>query len=225
VLPVTGIDPLEALALAIQFMEGRFGHVEAVQVGKPALQLEMRLGAVRRAAGFDQVPVQAAVLVPLAPLSEVLTHEEQLLARMRPHEAVVQAQVGELLPQVAGHLVEHRLLQVDDFVVRDRQDEVLVEGVHQAEGQLLVVVLAVDRIVGDVVERIVHPAHVPLEGEAEAAEVGRPADHREGGGLLGDGDAPGCSSYTFSFRRRRKAIASRFSRPPYSLGSHSCCGS
>ncbi len=32
---------------------------------------------------------------------------------------------------------------------------------------------------------------------------------------------PGKSAWTWSFSRRKKAIASRFSRPPYSLGTHS----
>ena len=96
---------------------------------------------------LHQVPLQAGVEVPLVPLAEVAAHEQQLLARMRPHVAVQQPQVGELLPQVAGHLVQQRALAVDHFVVRHRQHEVLVEGVDQAEGQLVVVVAAVDRIV------------------------------------------------------------------------------
>ena len=105
---------------------------------------------------------------------------------MRPHVAVQQPQVGELLPQVAGHLVQQRALAVDHFVVRERQDEVLVEGVDQAEGQLVVVVLAVDRLVPHVADRVVHPAHVPLEAEAQAAQVGGPRDARPGGRFLGD---------------------------------------
>ena len=32
---------------------------------------------------------------------------------------------------------------------------------------------------------------------------------------------PGNSAWTRSLSRRKKAIASRFSRPPYSLGTHS----
>ena len=48
-----------------------------------------------------------------------------------------------------------------------------------------------DRVLPKVRERVVHPAHVPLEAEADAAEIGRPADAREGGRLLGDGDDAG----------------------------------
>ena len=77
---------------------------------------------------------------------------------------------------------------MDDLVVRERQDEVLAEGVDQAEGQLVVVVAAVDRVLLEVRQRVVHPAHVPLEAEAEAADVGRPRDARPGGRLLGGRD-------------------------------------
>ena len=89
--------------------------------------------------------MQAGVEVPLVPLAEVAAHEQQLLAGMRPHVAVQQPQVGELLPQVAGHLVQQRAFAVNHFVVRHRQHEVLVEGVDQAEGQLVVMVAAMDR--------------------------------------------------------------------------------
>jgi hypothetical protein len=60
---------------------------------------------------------------------------------------IQRAQVGVLLPLVAGHLVQHRLLAVHHFVVRERQHEVLGEGIQHAEGQLAVVILAVHRVV------------------------------------------------------------------------------
>ena len=81
-----------------------------------------------------------------------------------------------------------------DLVVRQRQHEVLAERVHQAEGELVVVVAAVDRILLEVAERVVHPAHVPLEAEAEAAEVGRPRHARPGRGLLGDRHGAGVAA-------------------------------
>ena len=73
---------------------------------------------------------------------------------------------------------------MDDLVVRERQDEVLAEGVHHAERQLVVVVAPVDRVLLEVAERVVHPAHVPLEAEAEPAEIGRPRHARPRGRLL-----------------------------------------
>ena len=113
-------------------------------------------------------------MVPFVLLAELAAHEQQLLARMTEHEAVVGAQVCEALPFVAGHAAEDRTLAVHDFVVRQRQNEVLGECVVQAEQDLVVMMLAVDRILADVVQRVVHPAHVPFVAEAEAAILGRP---------------------------------------------------
>ena len=77
-----------------------------------------------------------------------------------------------------------------DLVVGEREDEVLGEGVDQAERQLVVVEAPVHGLAPEVVQRVVHPAHVPLEAEAEPAQVGRPGDARPGGGLLGGADRP-----------------------------------
>ena len=73
------------------------------------------------------------------------------------------------------------------LVVRHRQDEVFGEGIPDAEGELFVVILAEHRILLVVLQRVVHPAHVPLHAEAQAAHVGGARYHRPGGGFLGDG--------------------------------------
>ena len=54
---------------------------------------------------FKQVPIQTFRFIPFAPLSELATHEQKLLAGMRPHVTVQRAQVRKLLPFVARHLV------------------------------------------------------------------------------------------------------------------------
>ena len=75
----------------------------------------------------EQVPVERMVVVPFALLRELAAHEQQLLAGMRPHEAEIGAQVGELLPAVARHLAEQRALAVHHLVVAERQHEILVK--------------------------------------------------------------------------------------------------
>jgi len=156
-----------------------------VERARPALQ------ALVRREVLDQVPVQAACLAPLAPLPELLPHEEQLLAGMRHLIAKQQAQRGELLPPVAGNLANQRAFHVHHFVVRQREHEVLAEGVHQREGEQMMMPAPVDGVLADIFERVVHPAHVPLQGEAQPAQVRRARDHRPGRGLLGDGQAAG----------------------------------
>src|SRR5580704_1891928 len=95
----------------------------------------------------------------------------------------------------------------------ERQDEILVKGVEQAEAEVVVVVFAVDRIRRHVPQRVVHPPHVPFEAKAEPADISRARHHRPSGRFLGHWDAP-ASPNTSSFILRRNAIASRFSRPP-----------
>ena len=51
-----------------------------------------------------QVPIERAVFAPFARLGKLLPHEQQLLARIAPHHRIIGAQIGELLPRVAGHL-------------------------------------------------------------------------------------------------------------------------
>ena len=123
---------------------------------------------------------------PFAFLAELAAHEDQLLAGMAPHEGVVGAQIGKALPAVAGHAPEDRALAVHHLVMRQRQDEVLAEGIEQAEGEPVVMVAPVDGIARHVVERVMHPAHVPFVAEAQAAEMNRMRHARPGSRLLGD---------------------------------------
>ena len=134
----------------------------------------------------QQVPVERVLVAPFAPLPELAAHEQQLLARVRRHVGTEQPVVGALLPLVARHPVEQRALAVHHLVVGDRQRELLRPGVHERESNEAVVVAAVHRVERRVAQRVVHPAHVPLEVEAEAAEVHGLRDAREGGGLLGE---------------------------------------
>ena len=92
------------------------------------------------------------------------------------------------LPHVAWHLVEHRALAVNNFVVRERQDEVLREGIQHGEGQQIVLPASIHRIFFGVLEDVVHPPHVPLVRETEPAQMDRTADAGKRGRLLSGGD-------------------------------------
>ena len=85
---------------------------------------------------------------------------------------------------VARHHAEERAFAVHDLIVRERQHEVLVEGVHHAERQLVVMILPVGRVALEVAQRVVHPAHVPFLAEAQAAGMRGPRNLGPGGGLL-----------------------------------------
>src|SRR3954452_2686471 len=68
--------------------------------------------------------------------------------------------------------------------MRQRQDEVLGKSIMQAEQDVAVVMFAVDRILADVVQGVMHPPHVPFVAEAETAKFDRPRYLRPCGGLF-----------------------------------------
>src|ERR1700756_1881612 len=105
------VDPLEALGVAIGDMQRGLVAVRAIEIAHPALDTLMTRH-------LEQVPVEAAVVIPFAPLAELAAHEQELLARVQPLVAEEQSQVGEALPVVAWHLRKQRALAVDDLVVR-----------------------------------------------------------------------------------------------------------
>ncbi len=140
---------------------------------------------------LQQVPVEARVVVPLPPLRDLAPHEEEFLPGVTVHIPIQEPEVRHLLPDVAGHLVEERAFAVDDLVVREREDEVFGERVDQAEGQRAVLVLAIDRVLGHVPQRVVHPPHVPLEAESQPPEVRRLGDARPARRFLGARQDPG----------------------------------
>ena len=138
VFGVAAIDPLEAVGVRVQLVQRFHIAIGSIEVLNPALQLGMWKV-------IENPPVQAGVVIPFAPLPNLPAHEQQLLAGLRVHVREKQAQIGKLLPVVARHLADERSLPVDHLIVRQRQHEILREGVHHAEGQVVVMELAVDR--------------------------------------------------------------------------------
>src|SRR6202046_3642664 len=161
---VVRIDPLETRRLMIRFPQRGLGAIEAIEIANQVLQATM-------IALIEQIPIQARVMIPFAPLAKLAAHEKNFLPRPRPHVTEQRAQVGELLPAIAGHLVDQRALAVDDLVVRERQHEVFEPRVNKSEGQIAVMKSPVNRLLAEVVERVVHPSHVPLEAEAKTADI------------------------------------------------------
>src|SRR5262245_14366800 len=160
-------QPLEPRRLTVELGKCRDVAVEVIEVAHQRLDASMlRL--------FQEIPIERMIVPPLMLLSELAAHEQELLAGVAEHKAVIGAQIGKPLPGVARHAAKNRALAVHNLVVRQRQDEVLGEGVVQPEQDLAVVIAAIDRILAAVVEGFVHPPHVPFVTEAEPAMLDRP---------------------------------------------------
>ena len=183
VVAVVTVDPGEAMAVAVQLAQRRLFLQQPVEVPHTGLQAAMQ-GIVQ------QMPIQAAVAIPFPLLAELGAHEQQFFARLAEHEGVIGPQIGEFLPSIARHAAENRAFAVHHLVMAQRQHEIFVEGIQQSEGQIVVMIAPVDRVLAHVAERVVHPPHVPFVAEPQAAQMHRPRDHGPGGGLLGDGHRP-----------------------------------
>src|SRR5690606_6631391 len=83
-LVIVAVDPVEALRIEINVVEGRLVAVDSVQIANETLK-----AAVQRL--VHQVPVERVAMIPLAPLAEFSAHEQEFLARVRIHEQIQRA--------------------------------------------------------------------------------------------------------------------------------------
>src|SRR5262249_15082507 len=93
-------QPLESGRLAIQLVQSRHHAVQTIEIPDQSLHARM-LGTL------EQMPIERMVVPPFVFLTELVAHEQQLLAGMAEHEAVVGAHVGKALPFVARHAAEN----------------------------------------------------------------------------------------------------------------------
>src|SRR5271167_1760054 len=117
---VVKVDPLKAFPTEIDLVKRRLLDVKLVE------RLDIRLN-FPVVVVFKEPPVELPVMIPLAPLADLPSHEDELLAGMGVHVPVESPQVRELLPGVARHLAEHGAFAVRHFVMREGQNEVLGE--------------------------------------------------------------------------------------------------
>jgi len=85
-------------------------------------------------------------MTPLTPLPELTAHKKKLLPWMTIHKTKKESEPRELLPLIAGHLFYERLFPVNNLIMGERKHEVLIEGVPDAEGDLVLMILSKNRI-------------------------------------------------------------------------------
>src|SRR5258708_39279210 len=134
--------------------------------------------------------MEALMGIPLGRLGELTAHEEDFLSGACPHVSEQRSQIGELLPPIAGHLVEQCALAIYDLVVGKRQNEVFEPGVDKTKSKTVVMESTMNRLLGEVLERIVHPSHVPLEAETQPTHIKRTTYAEPRSGLFGDHQDP-----------------------------------
>ena len=134
---------------------------------------------------LGQEPLNGLVVAPFNKLADLVAHKVELGTGVRHLVEGQRAQAGKLTPPVARHTADERALAVHDFVVTQRANKVLGKGVHDGERQQPVVAGTPRKIGLHVVQGVIHPAHVPLVVEAQAAVLRRIGHERPCGGFLG----------------------------------------
>src|SRR5258708_39616621 len=62
------------------------------------------------------------------------------------------------------------------FVMREGEDEILVMMIEHGESEIVLMILAMHRVAFEVIQRVMHPAHVPFEGKSKPSEIRRAWD-------------------------------------------------
>ena len=148
---------------------------------------------------LQNIPRKLLILIPLRDLCKLLTHEQQLLARMAIHKSICGTQICRLfLIGLTRHLAKHGRLSMYDFIVGEYQHKILTVGVKHAEGQLPVMLVPEIWIALHIAGEIIHPAHIPLIIKAQSAVLWITGDHRPCGRFLCDQDRAIFSALKYS---------------------------
>ena len=189
VVVVIDHQPLEAVPVPVILPQTAVAAVQPVQLADALVG-----GAAGRV--VQQVPVQLALKRPLVPLTQLRAHKQQLLAGVAQHIGIEAPDARQLPPVIAGHLTPQATLRMHHLVVGQGQHIILGKGVDHGERHVPVVELAEIGIHLQVVAQIVHPAHVPLQVEAQSPLLRRIRHqwprrgllrHHQGGAVDGEG--------------------------------------
>src|SRR5438067_10460799 len=112
-------------------------------------------------------------MIPFPPLAKFAAHKEKLFPGMPEHPRIKHPQIGELLPDIPRHFRKQRAFPINNFIVAQHQNEMLLKSVEEREGNVSLMKPPVNRIKLHVMEKVVHPAHIPFKAEPESAKVSR----------------------------------------------------
>ena len=143
VVGVVRVQPFETLPVEIDLMERVLGGIVFVEVGDETLNASVGIM-------LEKMPIQAVSFAPFLTLGKFLPHEKKFFAGMGVLIREQETEVGKLLPEIAGHFVKERVFSMNDFVVGERKQEILAEGVKERESEIVVLVLAVNGIGGKI---------------------------------------------------------------------------
>ena len=117
-------------------------------------------------------------------MADLIAHEVQLLAGMGIHIQVEGSCLGQLVMVRAKHLLQDGISAVNHLVMGKGQHKPVVVVIPHGEGQLVIHGSALIRGRTEIMQRIIHPAHIPLIVEAKTAFPYGLGDTGKGAGIL-----------------------------------------
>ncbi len=124
--------------------------------------------------------------VPLRRLAYIRRHKQKLFAGMRKHIGQKKPRIGPSLPVIPWHFFKKRSFSIHDFIVRNGQNKILGKSINHGKGQHVLMEPPVHGLFGKIIQRVMHPAHVPFHAEAKPARVGGARNTGPGRRLFGN---------------------------------------
>ena len=128
--------------------------------------------------------VNTFVVAPFIKLSELISHKCKFFTRMSKHIHQECSHQIKFLVVFSKHLVEKRFFSVNNFIVRNWQDEVFRECIKHWKCQFFVVIFSKERVKRNIRKSVIHPADVPLVIKPKSTDVTRFCNHWPSGWLL-----------------------------------------
>ena len=172
------VDPLETICFIIFFPESRVFQIQFIQVFHETGESSMKWI-------IQKHPVLLAFFIPFTELADFISHKIQFFAWMCIHVHIQRTRLWEFVFIVAAHFLHDRCFAVNNFIVRQREQETGIIVVHHGECQFVIVFRTVFRCGTEVIQRIVHPSHIPFIIKTKAALIDRIGYFGERSGIFG----------------------------------------
>ena len=132
---VVADTPLKAVPAVILLPQSGIFLVKLVESLVVVLQFSVLFVAQKQ-------PVKTLVVFPFDKLTEFLTHEHQLLARVSHHVAHERTHTAEFFVIVTGHLVDQRAFSVNNLIVRHGKHKVFGKRIEERKCQKIMIELS-----------------------------------------------------------------------------------
>ncbi len=171
------VGPAETVCFVIFLVKGRMLQINLIQIFHEMVKCIVD--------GVGQnIPVLFPFLIPFSELSQLISHEIQFLARVGIHIHIESPCLGEFLIVFSVHFLHDGSLAVNYFVMGERKQKSVIVIVHHRKCQFVIALRAVFGTGAEIVQRVVHPTHIPFVIKSEPAFADRSCDAGVGGGIF-----------------------------------------